>query len=99
MPFRIDPKKPFDDEIRRAGLDEAQARPAAAAVLAEFDRLHRQFHAWQPSELSARNTAESTGGWNCICWTDFAEAFTENIFRRSWFPSSVRKDGSQIRKN
>ena len=21
MPFRIDPKKPFDDEIRRAGLE------------------------------------------------------------------------------
>ena len=48
-------------EIRIAGLKEAQARPAAAAVLAEFDRLHRQFHAWQPSELSALNTALAAG--------------------------------------
>ena len=36
-------------ELLIAGLDEAQARPAAAAVLREFDRLHRTYHAWQPS--------------------------------------------------
>ena len=35
-------------EILIAGLEEAQARPAAAAVLREFDRLHRTYHAWQP---------------------------------------------------
>jgi hypothetical protein len=40
-------------EVLIAGLDEAQARPAAAAVLREFDRLHRTYHAWKPSELSA----------------------------------------------
>lgn len=48
-------------EILIAGLDEAQARPAAAAVLREFDRLHRTYHAWQPSELSALNTAIAEG--------------------------------------
>ena len=48
-------------EIRIAGMEEAQARPAAATVLAEFDRLHRQFHAWQPSELSALNAALAAG--------------------------------------
>lgn len=48
-------------EILIAGLDEAQARPAAAAVLREFDRLHRTYHAWQPSELSALNTAIAAG--------------------------------------
>ncbi|MFZ2855229.1 MAG: FAD:protein FMN transferase [Rhodocyclaceae bacterium] len=48
-------------EILIAGLDEAQARPAATAVLREFDRLHRSYHAWQPSELSALNAALAAG--------------------------------------
>lgn len=48
-------------EILIAGLDEATARPATAAVLREFDRLHRTYHAWQPSELSALNTAIAAG--------------------------------------
>jgi thiamine biosynthesis lipoprotein len=48
-------------EILIAGLEEAQARPAAAAVLREFDRLHRTYHAWQPSELSALNAAIAAG--------------------------------------
>jgi len=48
-------------EILIAGLEEAQSRPAAAAVLREFDRLHRTYHAWQPSELSALNTAIAAG--------------------------------------
>lgn len=48
-------------EILIAGLGEAQARPAAAAVLREFDRLHRTYHAWQPSELSELNAAIAAG--------------------------------------
>ncbi|MDS4013363.1 MAG: FAD:protein FMN transferase [Candidatus Accumulibacter sp.] len=48
-------------ELLIAGLSEAEARPAAAAVLREFDRLHRAYHAWQPSELSALNTALAAG--------------------------------------
>lgn len=48
-------------EILIAGLDEARARPAATAVLREFDRLHRSYHAWQPSELSALNAALAAG--------------------------------------
>ncbi len=48
-------------EILIAGLDEAKARPAAAAVLLEFDRLHRTYHAWKPSELSTLNTAIASG--------------------------------------
>ena len=48
-------------EILVAGLDEAKARPAAAAVLREFDRLHRTYHAWQPSELSDLNAAIAAG--------------------------------------
>jgi thiamine biosynthesis lipoprotein len=39
----------------------APARPAIAAVLARFDALHRQLHAWQPSELSRLNSALAQG--------------------------------------
>ncbi|SBT06908.1 ApbE family lipoprotein [Candidatus Accumulibacter aalborgensis] len=48
-------------EVLIAGLPEAEARPAAAAVLREFDRLHRTYHAWKPSELSALNDAIAAG--------------------------------------
>lgn len=48
-------------EVLIAGLDEAKARPAAAAVLREFDRLHRTYHAWQASELSTLNAALAAG--------------------------------------
>ncbi|MDK9724199.1 MAG: FAD:protein FMN transferase [Sterolibacteriaceae bacterium MAG5] len=41
--------------------EEARARTAVAAVLREFDRLHRTYHAWQPSELSALNEAIAAG--------------------------------------
>ncbi len=48
-------------EVLIAGLPEAEARPAAAAVLREFDRLHRSYHAWQPSELSHLNQQLAAG--------------------------------------
>ncbi|WP_263768342.1 FAD:protein FMN transferase [Propionivibrio soli] len=48
-------------EVLVAGLAEARARPAATAVLREFDRLHRTYHAWQPSELSDVNAAFAAG--------------------------------------
>jgi thiamine biosynthesis lipoprotein len=48
-------------QVLIAGLAEAEARPAAAAVLREFDRLHRSYHAWKPSELSALNEAIAAG--------------------------------------
>jgi thiamine biosynthesis lipoprotein len=41
--------------------DPDQGRQAIAAVLREFDRLHRAYHAWQPSELSALNDAIAAG--------------------------------------
>jgi thiamine biosynthesis lipoprotein len=34
---------------------------ATAAVLREFDRLHRAYHAWEPSELTALNEALARG--------------------------------------
>ncbi len=48
-------------EILVAEADAARSGEAAAAVLREFDRLHRTYHAWQPSELTALNTALAAG--------------------------------------
>lgn len=42
-------------------LSEPQIRAAVAQVLAEFDRLHRTYHAWQPSELTQLNEALASG--------------------------------------
>ena len=42
-------------------VSEARAREAIAAVLAEFDRMHRTYHAWQPSELTQLNDALAAG--------------------------------------
>ena len=38
-----------------------QGRQAIAAVLREFDRMHRAYHAWQPSELTEVNSAIAAG--------------------------------------
>lgn len=48
-------------EVVTWGEDETQARTAVAAVLREFDRIHRQYHAWQPSELTRLNAALAAG--------------------------------------
>ena len=48
-------------EVIVAGPPEAEARAATGAVLREFDRLHRSYHAWQPSELSTLNAALAAG--------------------------------------
>lgn len=43
------------------GEAEARADAAVNAVLREFDRLHRTYHAWQPSELTVLNDAFAKG--------------------------------------
>ena len=48
-------------EVSVAGQPEAEARAATGAVLREFDRLHRSYHAWRPSELSTLNAALAAG--------------------------------------
>ncbi len=48
-------------EVLVWGEPRARAREATAAVLREFDRLHRMLHAWQPSELTALNAAIARG--------------------------------------
>ncbi len=48
-------------EVLVWGEPEARSRTAVAAVLQEFDRLHRMLHAWQPSELTRLNEAIASG--------------------------------------
>jgi len=48
-------------EVLVVSTDPAQGRQAIAAVLQEFDRMHRAYHAWQPSELSDLNLAIAQG--------------------------------------
>jgi len=48
-------------EISIYGVDDAKARAASTAVLQEFDRLHRTFHAWQPSPVTELNAAFARG--------------------------------------
>jgi len=48
-------------EVSVWGGPADKAAQALAAVLAEFDRLHRLLHAWQPSELTTLNEAIARG--------------------------------------
>ena len=48
-------------ELAVAGVPEARARAAADRVLRDFDVLHRTYHAWQPSELTALNDDIAAG--------------------------------------
>ena len=48
-------------EVLVADRDEAKGLAAIAAVLGEFDRMHRTYHAWQPSELYTLNAHIAAG--------------------------------------
>lgn len=48
-------------EVLVVSAEPEQGRQAIAAVLREFDRLHRAYHAWQTSELTELNTAIAAG--------------------------------------
>jgi thiamine biosynthesis lipoprotein len=48
-------------EVIIVSAEAEQGRQAIAAVLREFDRMHRAYHAWQPSELSSLNAAIAAG--------------------------------------
>ncbi|MBP9712637.1 MAG: FAD:protein FMN transferase [Sterolibacterium sp.] len=48
-------------EVLVYGVSAERGNAAAAEVLREFDRLHRAYHAWQPSELTALNAAIARG--------------------------------------
>ncbi len=42
-------------------VSDDKVRAAVAKVLTEFDRMHRTYHAWQPSELTQLNDALAAG--------------------------------------
>lgn len=48
-------------EVLVWGEPEARAHAAEAEVLREFDRMHRTYHAWQASEMTALNDALAAG--------------------------------------
>ena len=48
-------------EVVIVSAEAEHGRQAIAAVLREFDRMHRAYHAWQPSELSELNAALAAG--------------------------------------
>jgi thiamine biosynthesis lipoprotein len=48
-------------EVIVVSHEPEQGRLAIAAVLREFDRMHRAYHAWQPSELTTLNEAIAAG--------------------------------------
>lgn len=48
-------------EVRIYGGSAQRAAALSDAVLAEFDRIHHKFHAWQPSMLTALNDAIARG--------------------------------------
>jgi len=48
-------------EVLVVSAEAEQGRQAISAVLREFDRLHRAYHAWQTSELTALNDAIAAG--------------------------------------
>ncbi|OGT20394.1 MAG: thiamine biosynthesis protein ApbE [Gallionellales bacterium RIFOXYB12_FULL_54_9] len=48
-------------EVSIYGDNEAHAKQAIASVMHEFQRLHNELHAWQPSELSELNKAFAHG--------------------------------------
>lgn len=48
-------------EVSVYGEEEARAKTAVDHVLADFDAMHRQLHAWEPSDLERLNTALASG--------------------------------------
>ncbi|MDQ3260029.1 MAG: FAD:protein FMN transferase [Pseudomonadota bacterium] len=48
-------------EVTLWGENDARAQELIGKVLREFDRLHKELHAWQPSELTKVNEAIAKG--------------------------------------
>jgi thiamine biosynthesis lipoprotein len=63
-------------EVIVVDADPEQGRKAIATVLREFDRMHRTYHAWQPSELTGVNAAFAAGRSHPVS-PEMAEFMTE----------------------
>jgi FAD:protein FMN transferase len=60
-------------EITVVHGDTVLAQEAVAQVFREFDRMHRQLHAWRPGELVALNQAIASGEKNIPTTKEIAE--------------------------
>jgi FAD:protein FMN transferase len=60
-------------EVSIWGEEETRARAVIARVLQEFDRLHRELHAWQPSDLTRLNAAFARGSGKVSISAEMAE--------------------------
>lgn len=65
-------------EVLVYGAPEDQARVGVNAVLREFDRMHRAYHAWQPSELTKLNEAIARGEQNIPVSDELAAMLKES---------------------
>ncbi|GMR05937.1 MAG: FAD:protein FMN transferase [Gammaproteobacteria bacterium] len=50
-------------EIKIHGDDKALADQAAASLFTDFDRMHNDWHAWQPGKLTQTSALLATGKW------------------------------------
>jgi len=64
-------------EVTVADGDPAFAREAVGQVFHEFDRMHRELHAWKPSELVALNRAIARGEENIRTTKEIAALIRE----------------------
>ena len=64
-------------EVLTWDASEARSRTAVAEVLREFDRLHRAYHAWEPSQLTALNEAIAAGQANIPVSPELAAMLTD----------------------
>ncbi len=64
-------------EVLTWDASEDKSRAAVAEVLREFDRLHRAYHAWEPSELTALNQAIAAGQQGIPVSPELAAMLTE----------------------
>src|SRR5574342_814049 len=65
-------------EITVVERDGARARAAVRQVFREFDRMHRDLHAWQPGGLVALNQAIARGEKGIRTTTEIAQLIRES---------------------
>ena len=81
-------------EVSVWGESADKAAQALAAVLAEFDRLHRMLHAWQPSELTA------DGGKSGYLYVSTQEPWPADALQQGRIPDDwLEPDGLRLKSS
>ena len=65
-------------EITVSGSEVSRAQAAVGQVFHEFERMHRELHAWQPGELVALNQAIARGEKNIRTTAEIAALIRES---------------------